>query len=160
MTPMKAVKNMGGGAVGGMMYTAPQFMFKMPWYAKLGWTLVGAVGMNYAKCPNVASGQVGAFTFDMIKTLAGSMLKDDMDDAEYVDADTLSDSAFVDQKGNAILQDDQGNLYALNDAGELECMGDAFSLQDYDDSMQSVSMLPLSNNDPYALAGNNPFQLN
>lgn len=154
-TLMKSAKTAGGGALGGAIYSAPQFIVKLPTWGKVAYGVATAIGAGMMKAPSVSAGIAGATSFDLIRTLASPMLKDDLEDAEYVDPSTLSDSGLEDENGNAVAIDDNGNVFALNDGGDYVMIGrkedlqDAFDLQD---DMQSVSMVPLS--DPYSLQDN------
>lgn len=137
------------GGLGGVTYLAPKAVLKnMPLWQKVLWGVGGSVALNVLKYPNVAAGHAGAMVADVAKSMFPTMLNDDDDlqDAEWVDPNTLSDSGSVDQYGNPVLIGDNGTAYALNENNELEVLNDAYDLQDpyeLQDDMQSVSMLPL-----------------
>lgn len=149
------------GALGGGLYLAPQAAFKIPTWGKLLYGLVGGATLHLMKAPNVGSGFAGAMTYDVGKSMLGTVLKDgEFTDVEYVDPSTLSDTGLQDENGNAVVMDDDGIVYALQDDGVYEAIGtqedleDAYSLQD---NMQSVSMTPLS--DPYSLSNQGNYLL-
>jgi len=85
------------------------------------------------KFPSVGAGAAGAAMLDLAKGKLAMVLKDDMEDAEYVDSDTLSDTGFCDENGNGVVMDDDGVVYALQDNGDYQAIGmaeDVFNLQD------------------------------
>lgn len=139
---MSSVKANGAGAVGGVLFAGIEKLPLKPWL-KFAAGFGGAILVSsFANSPNVAAGLSGATAYSAAKTFFPSFLGDNLEDVSYVDPNTLSDSGYVDGQGNAIVQDTEGVMYALNDGGDLEAIGDAYSLQD---GMQSVAMLPLSN---------------
>jgi hypothetical protein len=149
---VNSLKHNGAGALGGAAY-ALTYAVRMPKMLRYAIGFGGAITAGALGAPFIGAGMAGATAFGAAKDLLSSvgvpMLADEgMEDAEYVDADTLSDTGYMDDNGNMILSDANGNVYALNDNGELEEMGDAYSLND---GMQTVSMVPLSD-DPYALS--------
>jgi hypothetical protein len=147
-----------GGALGGAVYTAPKFFVKMPLVAKIAVGLGASIGFSFLGMPSAGAGASGAMIADLASTTFATQLKDEMlEDVEYVDADTLSDTGMCDENGEAIVMDDEGVCYAMNDDGEYEAVGMAndFSLQDPNVNMQSTSMLPLQ--DAYSLQ--NPYDL-
>jgi len=152
MTIMKAGKNSFAGALGGGVYTAPFFVVKMPLLGKLAWGVAGSIAATMlTKNAAVGAGMAGAMAHDIAKSKIPTLNDDyDLQDTEYVDADTLSDTGYMDDEGNALVMDDDGVVYALNDDGDYEAMSDIYSLQEGTD-MQSVSMIPMQDN-AYALA--------
>jgi len=146
------------GATGGAVYTVPKFFFQIPWWGKLLYGVPLSVGLSMSGRPNMGAGAAGALVGDMAQ-LAFGLSDGDMQNAQWVDPDTLSDTGLEDEYGNAVSVDDDGVLYALNDEGEYEAIGDAFSLNE-GSNLQSVSMLPLS--DIYALndGSNSAYLLN
>jgi hypothetical protein len=153
---MSSLKHNGAGAVGGALFAATRFV-KMPLWMRLALGAGGSVGVSMVGMPFVGAGLAGATAYHAAQTLLpATLLNDDgedLEDAEYVDYDTLQDSGYKDENGNSILQDDNGIMYALNDDGELQAVGDAYELND---SLQNVSMVPLQDayslSNPYALA--------
>lgn len=149
MTWGKALSVTGGGAVGGALYTAPQFFLKLPLWGKGLYALGASVTAAKFKAPSVGAGMAGAFVQDLAKTLFSTSLKD-LDNANYVDASTLSDSGYLDEDGNQVLCDNSGNMFALADDGEYVPVG---NMADMD--IQTTSMLPLQDayslQDPYSL---------
>ncbi len=97
--------------------------------------------------PFVGAGIAGAATYQLATTLfpAGALNDAEMEDTEFVDPNTLSDTGMCDEGGNPIVQDEMGGAYSLQDDGELVPVGDSYSLQQGTD-MRSVSMLPLQDN--------------
>jgi hypothetical protein len=159
---MKAGQNTLAAGIGAALYTGPQMLIKLPLWAK---ALIGTgigVGGHMMKFPNIASGAVGAMTFDLLQQVLGAMLNDDMMDTEYVDPSLLSDTGYCDRRGNSVVMDDDGIVYALNDDGDYEATGGIEDLQKMygASALQSVSMLPLQDNSPFALSQGNPFALN
>jgi hypothetical protein len=147
---LKAAKNTLGGAMGGAIYTVPSFVIGLPWWGKLVWGVGGAIGLNLLKMPSLGSGQAGAMTNDLARSLMPTLLKDgDLEDAEYVDPRTLSDTGFEDEAGNQVVSDSNGNVFSLNDRGEYQMIGTTKDLP-MNDGLPSVSMLPLQDN-PYNL---------
>ncbi len=129
---MTGFKNASGGALGGALFTGTRLV-EMPFWIRAIVGYGGAVGiaMVSAKAANVSAGMAGATTYYLLdKFVPGGLLHDDMQDADYVDADSLSDSGYMDESGNAILCDGEGILYQLNDSNELEAIGDIYSLND------------------------------
>lgn len=158
VTLMGAMMNSGAGALGGAIYTVPKFVFKMPIWAKGLWAVGASVGLGMMKFKSAGAGISGAFASDLANSLFATSLKDDnLNDTQYVDPATLSDTGFEDaDSGNAIMSDSSGNVYALNDSGEYQQIGTMQDLQDdsmsEDSNLQSVSMVPLQ--DPYSLNDN------
>lgn len=151
---MSSVMASAAGGVGGLAYVAPKAVFKnMPTWAKIAWGVGGSVALNMFKYPNVAAGLSGAMAADVAREFLPTMLNDDdLQDTEWVDKNTLSDTGYVDGQGNPVLMSDNGTAYALNQDNDLEELGDAYSLQD---DMQNVSMLPLQ--DAYSLSSNDRY---
>ena len=152
------LKTTGGGALGGALYTAPQFAFAMPWWGKLLYGGAVAIAAGAAGAPSVGAGSAGAAVFDLAKNKFALALKDDMQDAEYVDSDTLSDTGFCDENGNEVVMDDDGVAYQLNDDGDYQAIGmadDLFALNDgyRGDDMNQLSMVPVA--DAYSLNDRN-----
>jgi len=149
VTWAKALSVSGGGAVGGALYTAPQFFVKLPWWGKGLYAIAASVTAAKFKAPSIGAGMSGAFVQDMAKTLFSTSLKD-LDNANYVDASTLSDSGYLDEDGNQVLCDNDGTMFALADDGEYVPVG---NMADMD--IQTTSMLPLQDayslQDPYSL---------
>jgi hypothetical protein len=117
------------------------------------------IGINYGLSilasmffnPFLGAGIAGATTVQLAGTLFPAFALNDgeMEDTEFVDPNTLSDTGMCDEGGNPIVEDDMGDAYALQDDGELVPMGNSYALQEGTD-MRSVSMLPLQDS-PYAL---------
>lgn len=140
-------KHTGAGAVGGGLFLATR-MFNMPLWVRGLIGYGGSVALAMMNSPFVGAGMAGATTYFLGQTLLPStLLKDDLEETDYVDSDTLEDTGYIDEYGNSIVMDDDQVMYALNDDDELEAIGDAYDLAD----MQNVSMIPLQD-DPYALA--------
>jgi hypothetical protein len=142
---MTAAKANGSGFLGGAGYTLPMVFMKPNTLTRGIIGVAGAMILSFMNMPFVAAGVSGALGADMTKAaLSSSGLADDYDlqDVDYVDEDTLSDSGYVDENGNAVVMDDDGIMYALNDGGDYEAIGDAYSLQE---DAQDVMMLPLYN---------------
>lgn len=140
------------GGLGGGLYLVPKLVLKnMPVWQKVLLGIGGSVALNMAKQPNVAAGFSGAMVADVARSMFPTLLNDDDDlqDTEWVDPNSLSDSGHVDEYGNPVLMSDTGTAYALNENNELEEIGEGTDLQ-------SVSMLPLQ--DAYSL--NDPYSLN
>lgn len=143
-----AVKHNGVGALGGALFLMTRAV-PMPNYLR---PIVGFGGSillsTMAKSPMMAAGMAGATAYylgdKIIPKFMPNLLNDDFEDGDWVDADTLSDTGYVDANGNAIMQDGDGVYYQLNDAGELEASG-----------MQGTTMAMLD--DPYDLSG--PYDL-
>jgi len=142
----KALNTTIGGAAGGGIYIAPQFMFKLPWWGKALYAVGTSVVAAKMKYPSVGAGIAGAYVQDMAKTMLSTALKD-LDDTDYVDASTLSDSGYLDEDGNAVMMDDDGNMYALSDNGSYALAGNMQELEQ-GSNIQDVSMIPLQ--DPYS----------
>lgn len=165
LTIMKTISNMGGGIVGGGVYVAPKFLWKFPLWGKILYGVGAASMANVFKSPNVGSGIMGATMLDVAQSLASVGLKDEgLEDVEYVDPSTLSETGFEDEAGNKIVMDDDGVVYALNGNGEYQAIGNRNDLPMDDDDdegmgedLQTVSMLPLQ--DIYALSGGNNYSL-
>jgi hypothetical protein len=150
-TLMGSVKNNLAGAAGGGIYTGISMgasMMKAPQWIRILMGIGGAFGAAALNAPNVGAGIMGAVTHDGLTLLAAKVLLNDMEDTEFVDADTLQETDMMDENGNTMMEDDDGVLYALNDDGDYEAVGDAYALQEAAD-LNSVSMLPLM--DAYAL---------
>lgn len=129
---MAGIKTASGGALGGALFTGTR-MIDMPLWMRTVVGYGGAVGLALvtSKAGNVSAGLAGATTYNLLaQMLPIGLLHDDSMDNDYVDADTLSDSGYMDEKGNAVLCDDDGILYQLNDSNELQAVGDLYSLQD------------------------------
>lgn len=136
-----SLKKNGAGALGGGLLLLTRF-FAMPLWARTGIGYAGGIGISMAGAPFVGAGLSGATTFNLGQNLFGNFLNDDLEDTEYVDPDTLSDTGMVDDNGDPIVMDDDNVMYALNDGGELQAIGDA-------NNLQNVSMVPLQ--DAYSL---------
>jgi hypothetical protein len=142
---MGSVIRTGAGALGGGLLLLTR-MFTMPAWARYSIGFGGSVGLNYFRMPSVAAGLAGATMYSLGENTFGTMLHDDgMEDAEYVDPNTLSDTGYTDNSGNPIVQDPDQVMYALSDDGTLTAVGDGQGLP-------GVSMLPLQ--DAYALSNN------
>jgi hypothetical protein len=155
---MANVKHNFQGALGGAAFTATR-LIQMPLWMRLLLGAGGSMGLSMAGLPFIGAGLMGATTYHAGQTLLpATLLNDDgedLEDADFVDADTLEDSGYTDEQGNAIVMDDDGIMYTLNDDGDLEAIGDAYSLNE-DSDMQTVSMIPMQDqyslNSPYSLA--------
>lgn len=147
------IKHNGAGAIGGVIASATRLVKLNP-FMRAGIVFAGAIGASMLKAPFIGAGMSGVAGYMVAEQLIPiGMLADDMEDAEFVNADVLSDTGETDTNGNPIVMDDNGNAYALNEAGELERLNDSeFNLSD---DLQNVSMLPLQ--DAYALS--NPYNL-
>jgi len=142
---MPAIKTNFSGAIGGALMVGVDMLPFKKWI-KLSIGAAGSIAASVFNAPHIGSGMAGALAYSSVRTMFPTLLSDDLEDAQYVDPATLSDSGYIDDNGNAIVQDNSGVMYQLQDNGDLNAIGDAYSLND---SMQSVSMLPLS--DPYSL---------
>jgi hypothetical protein len=143
-------KHNSAGAVGGGLFTATR-MVSMPMWIRVLVGYGGSMALSMMNAPFVGAGLAGATTSHLAERLLPiGMLNDgeELEDTEYVDPSTLSDTGMCDDNGNDILMDNDGIAYALNDSGELEAIGEGSDIQ-------GVSMIPLS--DPYAL--NDAYQL-
>lgn len=152
-----AGKRAGAGAIGGALFAGTRLV-DMPVWVRCLVGFGGAIGFGMINSPNVSAGMAGATSYYLIDkyTPVGLLHDDSMEDANYVDSDTLRDSGYMDENGNAVLCDGDGVMYQLNDNNELEAIGDIYSLND-GSNLESVSMLPLT--DPYALNDGNPYNL-
>jgi hypothetical protein len=145
-----SVKKNALGAAGGLVPIATNLLpiGKIP-----------KIGINYALSilasmffnPFLGAGIAGATTVQLAGTVFPAFALNDgeMEDTEFVDANTLSDTGMCDEGGNPIVQDEMGDSYALQDDGELVPVADAYALQEGTD-MKSVSMYNLQDS-PYAL---------
>jgi hypothetical protein len=126
-----------------------------PWIkAGLGAGLAFTLGM--VNLPFLAAGAAGATGADLAKSLVSNLLHDgEMNDVEYVDPATLSDSGMMDENGNPIVMDADGMCYMQDGENSFQAIGDAYSLSEGMD-IQSVSMIPLQ--DEYSLSAN-PYNL-
>jgi hypothetical protein len=164
MNFMQAGKETLGGAVGGAIFTAPAFFIGLPLWGKLAWGLGASVVANLAKYDHVGAGISGAMVNDIARSNFGAMLNDgELEDAEYVDPSTLSDTGFMDEGNNSIVKDTDGTIFALNDDGSYQAIGTTRDLpsqgiSDSGTNMTGVSMLPLM--DAYSLSSSSPFSLN
>lgn len=149
---MAAVKHNGAGAIGGALFAGTR-LIHMPLWMRLAAGAGGCIGLSMAGMPFVAAGLAGATSYHAAQTLLpATLLNDDgedLEDADYVDSDTLEDIGYVDEEGNPIVMDDDNVMYALSDDG-LEAIG-------YGTDIQSVSMIPLQ--DAYSLNAGNPYDL-
>jgi hypothetical protein len=147
-----AIKTNAAGALGGVSVLLIEKLPTNKWI-KLGLAVAASIGATMWNKPNIGSGIAGATAYSAAKEIFPSFLSDNLEDTQYVDPSTLSDSGFVDENGNAVVQDGDGVMYALNDSGELVAVGDAYALSE---GMTDVSMVPLQDayalNDPYALS--------
>jgi hypothetical protein len=151
---MAMVKHNSMGALGGALFLATRLVSMNKW-VRTAVGFGGAVGLSYFKAPFVGAGMAGATAYQLGESLLpAGLLHDDLEDAEYVDANTLSDSGMDDENGYPIMVSENGSAYALNDNNELEPLDDDYSLQD---GMQSVSMVPLQ--DAYSLSSPNGYAL-
>jgi len=150
---MMSAKNNLVGAAGGSLFLATR-LIKLPLMARAGLGYLGSMALSmYAKAPFLAAGLAGATTYELAGNLLqplGFLNDGDLEDVEYVDPNTLSDTGMEDGEGNQIVMDDNGNAYALQSNGELEEVGDAYALQDAN-TMGGISMYNLADN-PYALS--------
>lgn len=155
----KSIQTSLGGALGGAIYTAPKFFVKTGLMANIGIGIVASMALNYFNMPSASAGAMGALVSDIGRTQFATSLKDDFEDAQYVDPSTLSDTGLCDESGNSVVMDDEGVVYTLNDEGDYQAIGmsNEFNLSDENVNQQSVSMLPL--NDAYSLQGNSPYDL-
>jgi hypothetical protein len=147
---MMSIKKNGVGALGGLVPVATNFIpvGKIP---KIAINYLLSIPASMYVSPFVGAGIAGAATYQLATTLFPAVALNDgeMEDTEFVDPNTLSDTGMCDEGGNPIVSDEVGDAYALQDDGELVPMGNAYALQEGTD-MRSVSMLPLQDN-PYAL---------
>jgi hypothetical protein len=147
---MQSAKHNGAGAIGGGLFLGTRLV-AMPLWGRTVLGYAAAVALGMFNAPFVGAGMAGATTYHLGQSLLpATMLNDDLQDTEFVDPNTLSDTGQVDENGDMIVLDEAGNAYALNDAGELCELEEGTN-------MESVSMLPLQ--DPYALNDSNPFAL-
>jgi len=131
-TLMTIGKGTLSGAAGGAAYGAVTAHFKPSVMVKTLGGVAIAMGFAYFGMPFMGAGLAGATGSDAAKEAMTKFgLADGMTDVEYVDADSLSDSGYDDENGNAIVMDDDGIMYRLADDGDgYEAIGDAYSLQD------------------------------
>lgn len=153
---MTSVKNNGAGAIGGALFVGTR-LISMPFYVRTAVGYAGAVAASLVlKMPFVGAGLAGATTANLLQNLlpATMLHDDDLQDTNYVDPNTLSDTGMDDENGNPIVMDEDGTAYALAENGEMSevDMGDA-------SDMQAMSMVPLYDNNPFALSQNNPYAL-
>ena len=155
---MLAGKQTLGGAVGGAIFTAPSLFMALPLWGKIVYGLGASMVANVMKFDHVGAGVSGAMINDIARTQFPTMLMDDGDlqDAQFVDANTLSDTGFIDDNGQAVVMDDDGLIYALNEGGDYQAIGTSEDLKEGTD-MNAVTMTPLM--DVYALSSTNPYNL-
>jgi hypothetical protein len=151
---MRSVK----GGIGGALHEVPRFVTKLSPMMQIVYDVAGTVVLaKFMKQPEVSLGFAGASVSRHMEQIFKKSLKDNLEDYDYVDPSTLSDSGFDDESGNAVVMDDEGNMYALADDGEsYEPVGhiDDFELED---PLQKSALINLNDN-PYALS-NDPFAL-
>jgi hypothetical protein len=149
---MVAGKNAIGGAVGGALFTLPSLFMKLPLWGKIVYGLTGAVVLSVMKFDHVGAGLSGAMVNDIARSQFPTMLNDGMEDTEFVNPNTLSETGMEDGNGNSIVADGEGVVYALNDNGDYQAIGtkeQLFQLQDDAVPMVNRGMIPL--NDVYSL---------
>jgi len=147
---MSAAKHGGAGAIGGGLFLGTRLV-TMPLWARTSLGYAAAIALGMFNAPFVGAGMAGATTYHLGQSLLPvAMLHDEgeMEDADFVDQDTLSDTGAIDRNGNPVVIDDNGAAYALNDNNELEPMSSA--------DLESVSMNKLS--DEFDLS-ENPYNL-
>jgi len=144
---MGNVKNNLGGAIGGALFTAPSFFIKLPLWGKLVYGIGGAMVLGMMKYDHIGAGVSGAMVNDLARSTFPTMLNDNLEDAEYVDPATLSDTGLEDSNGNAVVVDDEGTVYSLNEAGEYQAIGDSSDLE----AMQETTLPSFPISDVYAL---------
>jgi len=144
---MSNVKNNLGGAIGGALFTAPSFFMKLPLWGKLAYGIGGAMILGVMKYDHIGAGVTGALVNDIARTSFPTMLADNLEDAEFVDPSTLSDTGLEDGNGNAVVMDDEGIVYALNDSGDYQAIGTTSDLE----AMQETSLPSFPLSDVYAL---------
>jgi hypothetical protein len=134
---MQCAKHNAMGALGGSLLLATKFIPVNKWL-RTGIAYAGSIAVSKYVNPFMGAGLAGATTIKLLEGLFPAMALNDgeMEDAKYIDPDTLSDTGMDDDNGNPILADSMGNAYALNENNELEEMEEGFN-------MKSVSMLPL-----------------
>jgi hypothetical protein len=145
-------KHNGAGAIGGALFTGTR-LISMPTYMRGAAGFAGSMLLSMANFPFVGAGMAGATAYYLAQNFApAGMLHDEyeLEDTDYVDADTLSATGMTDEDGNDLVMGDDGMVYALNDDGELEAIGEGSDLQ-------SVSGVPLYDGNPYDL--NDAYQL-
>ncbi len=147
---VKSGKSALAGSAGGALFLGTRLV-KLPLWARTSLGYAAAIALGMFNAPSVGAGMAGATTYHLGQALLpATMLNDgEMEDTDWVDADTLQDTGQVDENGNNIVMDEDGVAYALNDDNELEAIEEG-------SNMQGVSMLPLQDN-PYSLA--NPYAL-
>jgi hypothetical protein len=147
---VKSGKSALAGSAGGALFLGTRLV-KLPLWARTSLGYAAAIALGMFNAPSVGAGMAGATTYHLGQALLPTTMLNDgeMEDTDWVDADTLQDTGQVDENGNSIVMDEDGVAYALNDDNELEAIGEG-------SDMQSVSMLPMSDN-PYSLA--NPYAL-
>lgn len=153
---MTSAKGAGAGAIGGAAFVATR-LIPMPLYVRTAVGYVGALGAAmFLKMPFVGAGLAGATTANLLQNLlpATMLHDDDLQETNYVDPNTLSDTGMDDENGDPIVMDENGNAFALAEDGTMNDvdMGEG-------NNMQNVSMVPLFDNNPYALAEQNPYAL-
>lgn len=139
------------GAAGGVAYTGLSMVVKKPMMRLLVGT-AGSMALAMMVNPYIGAGMMGATANDAVKPLLAKVgLADDLEDMDYIPADSLSDTGYVDDNGESVMSDSDGIIYELQD-GTYTAVGDSYDLQDnyemsdvyaLSDDMQSVSMLPL-----------------
>lgn len=143
---MASLKTNMSGAAGGLAYVGLGMLTKKPMYRLIGGVAM-SVGLAMFMNPYMGAGAMGATVSDGVKPLLSKFgLADDLEDMDYVPADTLEDTGYMDDDGNEILQDSDGVVYQLSEDGSYTAVGDVYDLEDayaLSDSMQNVSMLPL-----------------
>lgn len=161
-----SVKNGFKGAAGGAIHEVPRFFTKLDTVPQIGFDIVGTVLLaTLAKQPAASAGFAGAATSRWMDRMFKKSMNDDLQDFEYVDPNTLSDSGFDDEFGDAVVMDDDGNLFALSDDGEtyemighMDDMDDDGMNDDFGDDLEDVSMIPLQGGNPYALSNEYALQ--
>lgn len=155
---MGAIKNGVKGGIGGALHEAPRFVTKLSMPMQIGWDILGTIALaKFAKQPSMSAGFAGAAAAKHMESMFSKAMHDNLEDYDYVDPSTLSDSGFDDEFGDPIVMDDDGNLYALSEDGEgYEEMG---HMDDFDGAnVEDASMLNLqSGGSAYALQEENEY---
>jgi hypothetical protein len=152
--------NNGIAFAGGAAYGIGIDMIKVqnPW-AKAGIGAGAALGFGFLGMRNVSAGVAGAAGSDLGRAMFSKIgLNDGMENVEYVDPHTLSDSGLEDEHGNAIIKDRRGICYQQGSDGALHEMGDIYSLSaSAGQDMHNNALINLDDDD-YSLSSN-PYNL-
>jgi hypothetical protein len=149
----------GKGAIGGALHEAPRFVTKLSMPMQIGWDIIGTLALaKFAKSPTMSAGFAGAAAAKHMESMFSKAMHDNLEDYDYVDPSTLSDSGFDDEFGDPIVMDDDGHMYALNDDGES--YHEIGHMDDFDDAnVEDASMINLQANGYALQSGGNSYAL-